>query len=96
MDWNIKKNLIHDALVLMGTNKEFKEQTIIARKECRDLRMMTGKKVKLSAEEKEEKRREAMRQRDAYMQEHLGGFTQIYPLGQEHPRQAVYEELIRV
>ena len=96
LDMNIKKNLIHDALVLMGTNKEFKEQTIMARKECRDLRMMTGKKVKLTAEEKEEKRREAMKERDAYMQQHLGGFAQIYPLGLENPRQPVYEELIRI
>lgn len=80
LDWNIKKNLIHDTLVLMGTNKESKEQTIMARKGCRDLRMMTGKKVKLNAEEKEERRREAMKERDAYMQQNMGGFTQIYPL----------------
>jgi D-alanine-D-alanine ligase-like ATP-grasp enzyme len=32
LDLNIKKSLIHDALVLMGTNKEFKEKTILMRK----------------------------------------------------------------
>lgn len=67
LDWNIKKSLIHDALVLMGTNKEFKDATVRARKECRDVRMMTGKKSKLKAEEKEEKRREAVKERDAYI-----------------------------
>jgi tubulin polyglutamylase TTLL6/13 len=57
LDLNIKKSLIHDALVLMGTNKDFKEKTILARKECRDIRMMTGKKNKLTPEEKEDRRR---------------------------------------
>jgi hypothetical protein len=79
----------------MGTNKEFKEGTVIARKECRDLRMMTGKKVKLTPEEKEERRREAVRDRDAYIEQHLGGFTKIYPLPSENSRQSVYEELIK-
>ena len=41
----------------MGLTKEFKESTVKVRKECRDIRMMTGKKNKLTAEEKEEKRR---------------------------------------
>lgn len=67
LDFNIKKSLIHDALVLMSTNKEFKDVTVRARKECRDLRMMTGKKSKLTAEEKEERRREAVKERDAYI-----------------------------
>ncbi len=50
LDWNIKKNLIKDALVLMGVNKEFKQVTVKARKQCRDVRMMTGKKNKLTPE----------------------------------------------
>ena len=66
------------------------------RKECKDLRMMTGKKVKLTLQEKQEKRKEAVKDRDIYNSEHLGGFTQIYPLPQDHPRQAVYEQLIKV
>jgi hypothetical protein len=37
-----------------------------------------------------------MRERDAYISEHLGGFTQIYPLPADHPRQAVYESLINL
>ncbi len=32
LDWNIKKNLIKDALVLMGVTKEFKQVTVKARK----------------------------------------------------------------
>ena len=50
LDWNIKSSLIHDAIVLMGINKQFKEGTVKFRKECRDMRMMTGKKNKLSPE----------------------------------------------
>ena len=96
LDWNIKKNLIHDALVLMGTNKEFKDVTVRARKECRDVRMMTGKKSKLTAEEKEDKRREAVKERDAYIAENIGGFTRIFPLQEGNPRQAVYQDLIKL
>ena len=64
LDQNIKSSLIHDSMVLMGITKEFKETTVKARKECRDMRMMTGKKNKLTAEEKEEKRRENVKDRD--------------------------------
>ena len=32
LDVNIKRSLIYDALVLMGTNKEFKEETVKVRK----------------------------------------------------------------
>ena len=64
LDLNIKSSLIHDTLVLMGLTKEFKESTVKFRKECRDIRMMTGKKNKLTAEEKEEKRREQVKEKD--------------------------------
>jgi hypothetical protein len=58
--------------------------------------MMTGKKNKLTQEEKEERRREAMRIRDEYMDSHLGGFTKIYPLPIDNPRQQAYEDLIKL
>ncbi len=32
LDWNIKKSLIKDALVIMQVNKEFKEATVKERK----------------------------------------------------------------
>ena len=64
LDLNIKSSLIHDTLVLMGLTKEFKESTVKFRKECRDTRMMTGKKNKLTGEEKEEKRREQVKEKD--------------------------------
>lgn len=53
LDWNIKGSLIHDTLILMGLTKDFKEETVKLRKQCRDTRMMTGKKNKLTPEEKE-------------------------------------------
>lgn len=30
------------------------------------------------------------------MDENLGGFTKIYPLKEDNPRQAVYESLIKL
>ena len=64
LDVLIKHGLIQDTLTLMGITKEFKEETVRARKECRDQRMRTGKKVKLTQEEKDQRRRECMRARD--------------------------------
>ena len=60
------------------------------------MRMMTGKKNKLTAEEKEQKRVEGVKERDEYVQSHLGGFTKIYPLAPEHPNQVIYEKLLKM
>lgn len=57
---------------------------------------MTGKKYKYTAEEKEQKRTDSIRERDEYISCHLGGFTQIFPLDKEHPRQIVYEKLLQM
>ena len=96
LDQNIKFSLIRDTLVIMQLDKDFKEATVRQRKEYRDLRMMTGKKNKLTQEEKEEKRREAMKIRDEYIDNNLGGFTKIYPLPNDNPKQQVYENLIKI
>ena len=58
--------------------------------------MMTGKKVKLTLEQKEAKRKEAMQMRDEYIDNNLGGFTKIFPLREDHPRQTIYESLIQL
>ena len=58
------------------------------------MRMMTGKKSKLTLEEKEERRKESAQERDEYISHHLGGFTQIFPLPSEHPLQQVYDKLL--
>jgi hypothetical protein len=58
--------------------------------------MMTGKKNKLTPEEREERRKECVRQRDQYFASNLGGFTQIYPLPADNPRQVVYERLLQM
>lgn len=42
--------------------------------------MLTGKKVKITAEERREKIKAAQLQRDAYIAQNMGGFTRIYPL----------------
>lgn len=80
LDQNIKKNLIKDTLVLMEVTKDFKERTVNERKQYRNARMMTGKTIKITPEERKEKIKEAQQRRDAYISANMGGFTKIYPL----------------
>ena len=64
----------------MQLDKEIKERTVKERNEVKNQRMMTGKKGKLTPEEKEAKKVEALKQKRAWADEHLGGFTRIFPL----------------
>jgi tubulin polyglutamylase TTLL6/13 len=45
--------------------------------------VFTGKKLKLTAEERDILRNEAQKMRDIYENEHLGGFEKIYPTTDE-------------
>ena len=64
LDELIKFNLIRDTLVLMNLTVGEKERIVAKRKEECSLRVLTGKKVKLTVEEKEGRRAEAQRARD--------------------------------
>ena len=59
----------------MEITKQFKEKTINERKEYRNARMMTGKTMKISSEERKEKIKQAQQDRSNHIAKHLGGFT---------------------
>mgnify|MGYP003683438111 CR=1 FL=1 len=67
----------------MQVNKNIKESTIRERKEYREQRMLTGKNHKLTPAEKAEKKEVLLKERDDYIDHHLGGFTKIYPVDSE-------------
>ena len=56
--------------------------------------MLTGKKVKLTPEEREEKIQEHTRERDEYEKANLGKFRMIYPC-ENTEKMAIYDELIQ-
>ena len=56
-------------------------------------RMLTGKKVKLTQEEKEERLKEVARERDTYEKANLGKFKLLFPCDDEE-RMMNYTELL--
>ncbi len=64
LDWKIKKDLIKDTLSLLEITREMKEKTVKERKEIRGIRMRTGKKNKLTSEERANTNREVQRNRE--------------------------------
>ncbi|CAD8066237.1 unnamed protein product [Paramecium sonneborni] len=80
LDSLIKKNLIRDTLILMNVNLKAKEQIIFSRKEQLKQRVLTGKKLKLTQEEKQTLIFKFQKIRDEYENHNLGDFIKIYPL----------------
>lgn len=56
--------------------------------------MLTGKKVKLTQEEKEEKLQEVQRQRDEYEKANIGKFRMIFPC-EDPEKMSNYELLLQ-
>lgn len=54
LDSLIKKNLIRDSINLMNVNLKTKNEILVQRKEIMQKRVLTGKKQKLTNEEKQE------------------------------------------
>lgn len=54
LDSLIKKNVIKDTLILMNINLRTRNEIMNSRKELMQQRVLTGKKIKLTPEEKKE------------------------------------------
>lgn len=87
LDFDLKKQVIHDAIVLMHMTPPFKTKLINQKKRETDQRIKTGKRIKLTLEEREARKRECQEARDKFIKKHLGGYEEIYPFppGQEEP-----------
>lgn len=79
LDKLIKKNVIRDCLTLMNITHRTKTEVLSTSKETMMKRMLTGKKDRLSQEEKAELSRKAQEKRDEWEDQHLGGYERIYP-----------------
>jgi len=79
-DRNIKKNVIKDALKLMNISIEQKIKFKNRKRAELQQRVLTGKKVKLSLEEKQALIFKAQRERDLWESKNSGGYQKIYPI----------------
>lgn len=53
--------------------------------------MLTGKKGKLTPEEKQAKKLQALKEKKAWVDQNMGGYTRIYPLQEDDSQQKIYE-----
>ncbi len=81
LDRNIKKGVIKDSLKLMNITLKNKMKIKNAFKIEMQKRVLTGKKTKVSPEEKVVLIEKAQRERDEYEAKHLGDFEKIFPIG---------------
>lgn len=80
LDSLIKKNCIRDALVLMNLNNKSRNEIMSLRKEQLQKRVLTGKKQKLTPEEKLLEIKKGQQRRDEFEAKNLGNYEKVYPL----------------
>jgi tubulin polyglutamylase TTLL6/13 len=79
-DLKIKSQLVRDTIRLLNLSPSRKQNYVIQQKKAFQQRILTGKKPKLTAREKDEKREELNVLREMEERNLLGGYEQIYPL----------------
>lgn len=69
----------------------------IKHKSCKKLefqqRVITGKKLKLTHEEKQKIIENSIKERDEYENNNLGGYTKLFPFGDESEK--IYDDFIK-
>ena len=79
LDSRIKQKLVADTLRLLNLSHRRKSRIMNHMKQEMKRRMLTGKKVKLTPEEKVQKIKEMDAQRNEFELANLGDFKLIYP-----------------
>ena len=79
LDRHIKKTVIRDTLKIMHITINNRIRYKNKRRQELQKRVLTGKKVKLTPEEKQEQSEKAQKERTVWEQKHLGAYEQIYP-----------------
>lgn len=96
-DLTLKVQLVGDTIRLLNLSHQRKLEYINKQKKNFQQRILTGKTQKLTAEQKEEKRREHNVVRDEKEKDLLGGFELIYPLpesGVDAERRKLYQSFL--
>jgi tubulin polyglutamylase TTLL6/13 len=83
LDRTIKKNVIKDSLKIMNISLENRFKYKNKKRIELQKRVLTGKKIKMTPEEKRALFEQAQKERDDYEAKNLGGFTKIYPFDNE-------------
>ena len=95
LDSRIKKKLVADTLRLLNLSWRRKSKIMNTMKQEMKKRMLTGKKIKLTPEEKVQKIKEMDELRTEFEMANLGDFKLIYPTEQKE-KQDKYEKLLEV
>jgi len=96
LDKSIKKSAIRDALKLMNISMENKIKAKNKKRAELQQRVLTGKKVKVTPEEKQAASENAQRERNIWEAKNCGRYTKIYPFDDPAEADEDYEEFIRV
>ena len=96
LDHDLKSKVIHDAVQIMNLTPKMKTQLIKQKKREAEQRVVTGKRVKLTPEEREKEKQRCMALRDKYIRKHIGGYEQIYPIPEGEPCNEPYEEFMKI
>ena len=79
LDDLIKKNVIFDAINLLNVNYGNITKIKANLKSQIQKRVLTGKKIKITPEEKEKLIKSSIKERDNYENENLGNYIKIFP-----------------
>jgi tubulin polyglutamylase TTLL6/13 len=79
LDRKIKRRVIAEALELLRVDGKFKRKFLVQQKAEAQERALRGRSSKLTKEMREIKFIKAQNRRDRWENQHLGGFTKIYP-----------------
>ncbi|CAD8124708.1 unnamed protein product [Paramecium sonneborni] len=80
LDATIKRQLISQSLILMNCTQQAKQEIILQERQILQQRMLTGKPIKLTIEERQKLIRECQGIRDQYENQNLGNFEKVYPM----------------
>lgn len=79
LDFNIKKNLITDTILMLNLSWKRKNKYIAAKRAEQQKRVLTGK-IKLTNDEKEKLREKKLKVKDKFEMNNLGNYEFLYPL----------------
>jgi len=95
LDRLIKKNVIKDALSIMNLSVNNRIKFKNKRKMELQQRVLTGKKIKFTAEERQAASEKAQQERDVWESRHCGAYEKIYPFDDASKAEENYDEYIK-
>jgi tubulin polyglutamylase TTLL6/13 len=79
LDHNLKASVIEDSIKLMNVSAEARSSILRKKKEKVEARMKTGKREKMTPEQRKTLAEDCQRERDRHIASHLANFYSVYP-----------------